>query len=297
MTIARRQRTISRPTTVNGFGYFSGQDIRVEFRPASVGTGINFVRRDLQPKVRIPVRPELRINMPRRTTLETGGVRVEMVEHILAALSAMAVDNCEVWVDAAEMPGCDGSALPFVEALDAAGIVAQGAPVRRLTVDRVIRVGNEEKWIEARPPRFDGLSISYELDYGANGPIGKQSYSQDVTPESFCRELAACRTFIMQDVAHAMVAQGLGRRVTPQDLLIFGPAGPIDNELRFPNECARHKVLDVIGDLALTGCEVVSHVAAYRSGHELHAQLAGLLLQQAVVDVPRPTLSAGRRCA
>jgi UDP-3-O-acyl N-acetylglucosamine deacetylase len=281
MSAARRQRTISRPTTAEGFGYFSGQDVRVEFRPASVGTGVTFVRRDLQTKVRIPARPEQRIDMPRRTTLEADGVRVEMVEHILAALAGLAIDNCEVWVDAAEMPGCDGSALPFVEALDSAGIVEQGAPVRRLVVNRTIRVGDKDNWIEARPARSDGLSISFELDYGSEGPIGRQCFALDVTPESFCSELACCRTFIMQNVAQAMVAQGMGLRVTPQDLLIFGPNGALDNELRFPDECVRHKVLDVVGDLALTGCDVVAQVVAYRSGHQLHAALAQQLLEHA----------------
>jgi UDP-3-O-acyl N-acetylglucosamine deacetylase len=279
MSIARRQRTISRPTMVAGFGYFSGRDVRVEFRPASVGTGVTFVRRDLVPKARIPARPELRIDVPRRTTLELDGARVEMVEHILAALAGLGIDNCEVGVDAAEMPGCDGSAKHFVEALDSAGIMEQGAPVRRLTVDRVIRVGDDRNWIEARPPRWAGLSISFELRYDAQGPIGIQSYSLDVTPESFCRDLASCRTFITEDVAQAMVAQGIGKRVTPQDLLIFGPHGPIDNKLRFANECVRHKVLDVIGDLALTGCEVEAHVVAHCSGHHLHAALAQRLLE------------------
>jgi UDP-3-O-[3-hydroxymyristoyl] N-acetylglucosamine deacetylase len=280
MSAARRQRTISRPSIVEGFGYFSGRDVRVEFRPTSVGTGVTFVRRDLVPKARIPARPEHRIDVPRRTTLEADGARVEMVEHILAALAGLAVDNCEVWVDAAEMPGCDGSALPFVEALDAAGIVEQGAPVRRLVVDRTIRVGDQDKWIEASPARGTGLSISFDLDYGAEGPIGRQRFAADITPESFCRELAPCRTFIMQDVAQAMVAQGIGQRVTAQDLLIFAADGAVDNELRFADECVRHKVLDVVGDLALTGCDVVAHVAAYRSGHQLHGELAQQLLQE-----------------
>jgi UDP-3-O-[3-hydroxymyristoyl] N-acetylglucosamine deacetylase len=281
MSAARRQRTISRPSTVVGFGYFSGRDVRVEFRPAPVGTGVTFIRRDLHPKRRIPVRPDRRVEVPRRTTLEADGARVEMVEHILAALAGLAVDNCEVWVDGAEMPGCDGSARPFVEALDASGIVEQGAPVRRLVVDRTIRVGDQDKWIEASPAGWDGLSISFELDFGAAGPIGRQCYALDLTPESFCREVAPCRTFIMQDVAQAMVAQGLGRRVTPQDLLIFSPDGVIDNELRFADECVRHKVLDVVGDLALTGCEVVAQIVAYRSGHQLHAALAQRLLEYA----------------
>lgn len=297
MSVARRQRTISQPTSVEGFGYFSGQDVRVEFRPASVGSGVTFVRRDLQPKVRVPVRPALRVAVPRRTTLQSAGVQIEMVEHILAALAGLQVDNCEVWVDAAEMPGCDGSARSFVEALNAAGIVEQGAPVRRIVVDRPIRVGDEAKWIEARPAPRGGLSISFELDYGSQAPIGKQSYAVDITPEKFHSELAPCRTFIMQDVAQAMLDQGLGRRVSPRDLLIIGPDGPVDNKLQFPDECVRHKVLDVVGDLALTGCEVVAHVEAYRSGHQLHAELAMLLMEQVVAARPYPMPYAARHCA
>ena len=297
MPVERRQRTISQPTAVEGWGYFSGRDVRVEFRPAPVGTGVTFVRRDLQPRVRIPVRPELRIDVPRRTTLSSDGVQIEMVEHVLAALAGLRIDNCEVCVNSPEMPGCDGSAWPFVEAIDAAGIVEQGAPVRRIVVDRPIRVGDKEAWIEARPPRGKDLAISFELDYGANTSIGRQSYSLDVTPHTFRTELAPCRTFIPHDVAQAMLAQGLGGRATTRDLLIFGPDGPIDNKLRFPDECVRHKVLDVVGDLALTGCEVAAHVVAYRSGHQLHAELSRLLLEQIGMASERPTLCSERRCA
>ena len=125
----------------------------------------------------------------------------------------------------------------------------------------------------------------------------EQTYALDVTPDSFRRQLAACRTFIPQDAAQAMVAAGLGLRVTPQDLLIFGPHGPIENTLRFPDECVRHKMLDVIGDLALTGCEIVGHVVGYRCGHALHAELAGRLKEQFEVEARPFNLFAERRCA
>src|SRR4029079_14092052 len=152
-------------------------------------------------------------------------------------------------------------------------------------------------WIAAEPARTAGLSVSFELDVGAASPIGRQKYLVDVTPHSFRRELAACRTFIPEEVAQGMLAQGLGQRVTPQHLLIFGPHGPIDNVLRFPDECVRHKILDVVGDLALTGCEVVGHVVAYRSGHRLHAELAKRLLEQARASSTQSEGWALRRCA
>src|SRR5215210_3616226 len=134
MSVARRQRTLVRPVSVTGFGYFSGRDIRVEFWPAAEHAGVTFVRHDIGSAARIPADAALRIEQPRRTTLELNGIRVEMVEHVLAALSGMRVDNCEVWVDAAEMPGCDGSAKAFVAAIDAAGIVEQRASVRQVVV-------------------------------------------------------------------------------------------------------------------------------------------------------------------
>ncbi|HEX5471549.1 MAG TPA: UDP-3-O-acyl-N-acetylglucosamine deacetylase, partial [Lacipirellulaceae bacterium] len=127
--------------------------------------------------------------------------------------------------------------------------------------------------------------------------IGRQLFALDLTPESFRRELAGCRTFIPQEVAQGMLSQGIGQRVTARDLLIFGPHGPIDNKLRFSDECVRHKLLDVVGDLALTGCEVVGHIAAYRSGHHLHAELAKRLTEQAEARDERFDLLPQRHCA
>lgn len=296
MIVARRQRTLRRTAAVEGFGYFSGQDVRVEFRPAPAGAGLTFVRSDLADAVRIAVSPALRIDVPLRTTLQWRGVRVSMVEHILAALSGLHIDNCDVVVDAEEMPGCDGSAMPFVKAVDAAGTVAQDAPVERIVVRRAIRVGDDDCWIEARATRGDGLTVSFELDYSEHPAIGQQSFALAVTPDSFRSELAPCRTFALEQVARAMVAQGVGKRVTPKDLLIFGPTGPIDNALRFENECVRHKMLDVIGDLALTGCEIVADVVAHRSGHQLHGELAKQLLEEAE-RVPRVNPAAVVRLA
>jgi UDP-3-O-[3-hydroxymyristoyl] N-acetylglucosamine deacetylase len=283
MPVARRQRTLVRPVSVTGFGYFSGRDIRVEFWPAAENAGITFVRHDIGPAARVPASAGLRINVPRRTTLELNGIRVEMVEHVLAALAGMRVDNCEVWVDAAEMPGCDGSAKAFVEAIDAAGVAEQRASVRQVVVGQPIRVGDDNCWMEAQPSRTAGLSVSFDLDFGPQSPIGHQLFALDVTPDSFRRELAPCRTFIPEEVAQGILAQGIGKRVTSGDLLIFGANGPIGNSLRFHDECVRHKMLDVVGDLALTGCEVIGHVIAHRSGHALHAELAKKLLEQAEV--------------
>ena len=172
--------------------------MKVRFRSAPANTGIVFVRGDLPQPKRIPAIVENRIEMPRRTTLVHGGVRGEMVEHIMAALAGLHIDNCEVWVDGDEMPGLDGSALAFVTALESAGVVEQDLPRPQLVIDDITRVGNDECWVEARPARTRSLSVRYRLDYGNDSPIGRQTIEMKVTPESFRKELASARPFIVK---------------------------------------------------------------------------------------------------
>ncbi len=273
----RQQRTISCPAHVAGFGYWSGRDVHVEFRPAPADAGIVFVRGDLDPPRRIPAAVQNRIEVPRRTTLAVDGVRVDMVEHVMAALAGLQIDNCEVWIDQAEMPGCDGSSQPFVDALVDAEIVAQGKPRARQVITRQVRVGDEDCWVEARPHALDGLCLQCFIDYGPTGPIGRQAFQLVLTPEAFCRELARARTFILEQEAAWLRQQGLGCRVTSRDLLVFDDHGPVDNPLRFADECVRHKTLDMVGDLALAGCDLVGHFVAHCSGHRLNAELVAAL--------------------
>ncbi len=275
-----RQRTVAQSATVAGFGYWSGKDVSVEFRPAAPGSGLRFVRDDLERPAVIPVSVERRVEVPRRTALAQDGVSVEMVEHILAALYGLGIDNCEIHVTGQEMPGCDGSALPFVEAIAAAGTLEQPATQRRLVVTEVARVGNDDCWVEARPGKSGQLQVKYRLDYGSQSAIGRQTIDLVVNSESFCRELAPARTFLLEEEAQWLKSRGLGNRVTNGDLLVFGPEGVIDNELRFEDECVRHKALDLVGDLALAGCSIVGQITAYKSGHRLNAELVKVLLKE-----------------
>ena len=277
MSLVRMQRTIRRPVAVQGMGYWSGRLVRVELRPAPADSGITFVRDDLGPAARVPARVEYRIDVPRRTNLHCQGVQVDMVEHIMATLAGLRIDNCDVGVDQVEMPGCDGSALEFGEAIDSVGSREQVREVSRLEVTETVRHTFGDAWIEARPSHTGDYTVQFELDYPRDSVIGRQTAHAIVTPEEFRREIAPCRTFVLQSEADDMVRRGLGTQVTPRDLLVFDNYGPGDNQLRFTNECARHKVLDVIGDMALTGCEIVGQIVAYRSGHRLHAALAGEL--------------------
>ncbi|MGC4004161.1 MAG: UDP-3-O-acyl-N-acetylglucosamine deacetylase [Pirellulales bacterium] len=281
MTIApRQQRTLARTAVVHGRGYWSGENVRVEFRPAPAWTGLVLVRGDLEPQARIPALAANRIEIPRRTVLANGDARVEMIEHALAALAALQIDNCEIWVDRQELPGLDGSSKDYVQALDWAGVVGQTAPRERLTIRDVVRLGDERSWIEARPSTKPGLTLRYVLDYGAGSPIAAQTLQVELTPRVFREQLSMCRTFLLKSEADALKDQGLGLSANLRDLLVFDVDGPIENALRFPDECVRHKLLDLVGDLALAGCDLQGQVVAYRSGHRLNAELVGAILEQ-----------------
>jgi len=280
MRVQRKQRTIARSVSISGYGYWSGKDVNVEFRPAAAATGIVFVRSDLPKPARIAAVVTNRIETPRRTTLTSRGVSVEMVEHILAALAGLQIDNCEVWVDRPEMPGCDGSAMPFVETLDRAGVTVQDETRTQLVVKEITRLGNDDSWIEARPAPTPGLTVRFRVDYGPSSSIGRQTIQIPITPEVFRRDLAASRTFLLKEEAEWLLAQGLGTRASLKDLLVFDADGPVDNELRYQDECVRHKVLDFVGDMALGGCDLVGHFVAHRSGHRLNAELVKVLLAE-----------------
>jgi UDP-3-O-acyl N-acetylglucosamine deacetylase len=291
MHITRCQQTIAGPAAVTGFGYWSGRDIRVEFRPAPPGTGIEFIRADLEGCPRVKAQIASRLDTPRRTSLQCAQARVDMIEHVMAALSGLGIDNCEVWVDEAEMPGFDGSSIPFVRALDSAGIAKQDVPQRRRIVRELIRLEDEESWFEARPPNGHETVLNYHLDYGPESPIRRHSYQVILSPDSFRRELAPSRTFVLESEAQWLLAQGLGTRVTAKDLLIFAPDGLIDNQLRFEDECARHKLMDMVGDLALADCQLVGRFTACRSGHLLNAEMVQAILEQTELEEER------KRCA
>jgi UDP-3-O-[3-hydroxymyristoyl] N-acetylglucosamine deacetylase len=272
----RTQQTIRRAVSVAGTGYWTGRPVTVEFVPAPAGAGVVFLRTDVAVPVRIPASVDHREEATARTNLASAGVRVQMVEHVLSALAATGVDCCLVRVDAEEMPGLDGSSRAFVEAIDAAGIEPLGAPVEPLVVREPRRVGDDASWVEVLPPRFAGLSVEYELDYGP-GPIGRQTLALRVTPESYRSELASARTFISTDEAARLQSSGVAVGVGYGDLVVFGPDGPVGNSLRWPDECVRHKVLDLVGDLALVGRPIHAHVRACRSGHRLNGAMASVL--------------------
>lgn len=287
---SRAQRTLAHPAVVEGVGFLTGARVRLRFQPAPPHTGVVFVRTDLRPRACIPARVEEVTGTQRRTTLGHAPAQVSLVEHVLAALAGLRVDNCYVELDAPEPPGLDGSARRFVEAIREAGVVLQPAQRSVWAVDQPVVVSHNGATL-AFHPGGDEFRISYLLDYGVTSPIARQISTQIITPDRFAAEVSACRTFLLEAEAVELRRQGLGARTTAADLLVFGRRGPIDNRLRFANEPARHKVLDLVGDLALFGQDLRGHVVAYRSGHPLNVELVRALRRELARDEP------ARRCA
>lgn len=302
----RYQRTIARPAEVWGVGYLTGATVRLRFLPSPPSSGVIFVRTDLRPRMHLPAHINHVTGTARRTTLGHPPGQVGLVEHVLAALAGLRIDNCQVELNAPEPPGLDGSARGFVSALLDAGICRQGTRRPIFGVERSLVLTAGGATLALHPPLpnlFSGqtepsiapqheLYLSYFLDYGLTSPIARQIHTQAITPGSFAQYLASSRTFILVEEAAELRRQGLGTRTSMADLLVFGPRGPVDNTLRFANEPARHKVLDLVGDLSLLGADLCGHVVAYRSGHPLNVELARRLQQQWLAEAAVPERQA-----
>lgn len=270
---SRPQRTIARPAEVRGVGYITGADIHLRFVPAPPDTGIVFLRTDCQPALYIPATVAQVTGTTRRTTLGAMPRGVTLVEHVLATLSGLRIDNCYVEINGPEPPGLDGSARQFVEAIRQAGIVAQPAQRTIWAAAASICIRQDQWALALHPPRHEELRISYFLDYGAHSAIMPQRHSQDITPTSFDGAIASSRTYLLDHEAAELQRQGIGRRTRLTDLVVFGPRGPIDNRLRYADEPARHKILDILGDLYLSGLDIRGHIVALRSGHPANVEL------------------------
>lgn len=277
---SRQQRTLARTAEVRGVGYLTGTNVLLRFNPAPPDNGVVFVRTDLGEVVQLPARVEHVTGTNRRTTLGHLPRCVGLVEHVLAALAGLRIDNCRIEVNAPEPPGLDGSAWAFVEALQRAGTIAQAAERPVWTVERSVVVRQGGATLAIHPPHEDELRISYLLNYGTFCPVHPQTCTVEVTPQSFVNQLARSRTFLLEGEAQELRRQGLGARTRISDLLVFGPKGPLENRVRYADEPARHKILDIIGDLSLAGFDLRGHVVAYRSGHPLNVELVRTLVGQ-----------------
>ncbi|MGL6073675.1 MAG: UDP-3-O-acyl-N-acetylglucosamine deacetylase [Fimbriiglobus sp.] len=281
-TAFRHQRTIRTAKTVSGVGIVGGKPVTLRFVPAPSNTGLVFVRTDITGRPSTQATADRVTDTRRRTTLGYRDTGVTLVEHVLAALAGMRVDNCFIELNGQEPPGLDGSAAGFMQALSEAQFVTQSSPRPIYTTTKPVTVcsaGATMTLYPADPKHPARLTASYMLDYGTNSPIPPQNYTTAVNPSGFA-QVANSRTFLLEHEIDFLRNQGIGRHLTARDIVVFSPRGVLDNELRHANEPARHKVLDLIGDLALCGFDLAGHVVAYRSGHALNVELAKTLREK-----------------
>ncbi len=262
MTAARA--TIAREVAVSGVGLHLGHDCRLIFRPAPAGAGRSFVRTDLPGSPVIPAHASVAVLAERRTQLGEGEEAVHTVEHVLAAVAALGLDDLVIEMDAPEPPVLDGSSRGFVEALREAGRVELDAPAEELRLRRPVRVEDGASVYEAYPSEVLQLEVGIEFPHPL---VGRQRIALDVTAESFVQELAAARTFGFVHEVAALQEKGLIRGASTANALVLGDEGVVDNELRWPDEFVRHKALDCVGDLALAGRRVIARVVAERPSH------------------------------
>lgn len=304
-----QQGTIASAVEWRGTGLHGGTACRVRVSPADPETGLVFVVRDDEASIEIPARPESVVSTARATTLarpvsaapggSNGSVRAQVatVEHLLATLFVFGIDDARIEVEGGEIPVLDGSAAPFVEGLRAVGRRAQGGARRALAVREAFEVVEGDRWIRIEPAE------EFELDYAIDFPhpsIGRQRFrlAGDLG-EVFVRELAGARTFGFEHEVAKLRSLGLARGGDLSNTLVFGEAAIVNPDgLRWPDEPVRHKVVDLLGDLALLGGRLCARITAERAGHGLHHALVRALVERrGLSEARRPVRASGSRRA
>ncbi len=278
VAIEPNQYTLQRTVRCQGVGLHSGRAVRLVLRPAPADTGIRFRRTDVEGRSFIPARADQVVDTTLATTIGDGRNSIATIEHLMAALRGTGIDNAIVEVDAPEVPIMDGSAGPFLKLLEQGSRRRQRARRRILRITRPVSYSDGAKSIRIEP--YAGFKISGCIHFD-DALIGEQRYSVDLTPERFARELASARTFGFVEQVEQLWQNGLALGGTLDSVIaIHWDRRSILNEdgLRFENEFIRHKLLDLVGDLALLGAPLLGHVIANRSGHGLHLGLMQTLL-------------------
>lgn len=268
-----RQRTLKNVIRATGVGLHSGEKVYLTLRPAPVNTGVVFCRVDLDPPVEIPARADLVSETSMCTSLNQDGVRVATIEHLMAALAGMGIDNVYVDISAAEIPIMDGSAGPFVFLLQSAGIVEQGAAKRFIRIKHPVEVRDGDKWVRFEP--FDGFKVTMTIDF--DHPAFKnrsQRAELDFSTTSFVKEVSRARTFGFLSQIEAMRARNLALGGSMDNAIVIDDYRVLNEDgLRYEDEFVKHKVLDAIGDIYLLGSSLLGAFSGYKSGHALNNQL------------------------
>ncbi|MDR0787804.1 MAG: bifunctional UDP-3-O-[3-hydroxymyristoyl] N-acetylglucosamine deacetylase/3-hydroxyacyl-ACP dehydratase [Gemmatimonadota bacterium] len=273
-----RQQTLSAARELEGTGLHTGAPARLRLVPADVQTGIRFRRIDLEGSPEIAATVANVVDTDRGTTIGENGHKVHTIEHILSALVAAGVDNVVVELDGPEPPAGDGSARLFTEMIESAGVVEQDAPAKYIEVAESLSVTERDSSYTVSPASGYEVSVSIRFDHPL---IGRQFASYEVDRGVYAREIASARTFGFLSEVEALRSRGLGQGGSPRNAILLTDTGLYeDTELRFPDEFARHKVLDVIGDLGLLGARLKANVVALRPSHRGNVALAREILSQ-----------------
>ena len=268
------QCTIAKEVFMNGLGIHTGEPVSIRVLPAPANAGIVFIRTDLPHRPTIPVKSSQVVDLEksvRRTTLSKDGVEVQTVEHFMASLWGAGIDNAYVEVTNTEMPGLDGSAVQFTQQFKAAGTTEQAAPRRYFSLREPIFVEDGDSSIVVFPDKT--LRVSYMLSY-PHPRLKSQFVSYMLNgSSSFEETISPARTFCLKEESEQLKAAGFGKGATYENTLVVGDDGVIQNQLRFEDEFARHKILDLLGDLYLLGARLRAHVIAIKSGHPLNVKL------------------------
>lgn len=266
-----KQRTIKEAVTTTGIGLHKGEKVTLTLRPAAENTGIVFIRTDLEPMAEFPVSPEIVGDTQMCTCLiNDQQQRLSTTEHLMAALASLAIDNLIIEVDAAEIPIMDGSSLPFIYLLQEAQVVEQNVLRRYIEIIKPVRVEIGDKWAELKP--YSGFKVDFEIEF--DHPVinqSKQRVSVDITADSFLKEVSRARTFgFMKDIEYLRnnnlaLGGSMDNAIVLDEFRVLNPDG-----LRYDDEFVKHKILDAVGDLYMTGHPLLAEFSAFKSGHDLN---------------------------
>ena len=270
------QRTLRRVISCVGIGLHSGNKVQLSLKPAPVDFGIRFRRTDLGDH-EVPANVQHLGGIQLATALSRNAVSVETVEHLLAALVSLSIDNVLIELNSPEVPIMDGSAAPFVYLIQEAGIKPQASARKYLKIVRPIALSRGDKRIALYPS--DHFKVTYSISFD-HPLLRHQARSLRITEESFIEEIAPARTFTFLKDVEMLRQNGLALGGSLDNAIVLGETGVLNNALRFEDEFVRHKILDAVGDLALVGYPVVGHLVAHRAGHALHTEFAAKILEE-----------------
>jgi UDP-3-O-[3-hydroxymyristoyl] N-acetylglucosamine deacetylase/3-hydroxyacyl-[acyl-carrier-protein] dehydratase len=290
-----RQKTIASEAQFSGIGVHTGNLTTMTFKPAPPNSGITFYRTDLPGKPAIKADVDLVVDISRGTTIgldET--VRVHTVEHALAAIAGLGIDNLDIEVDANETPFEDGSSLPFLSTLKKVGTVEQDAPRDYLKIEQPVFYRDGDITLAIIPDDEFRVSMTINYDHEA---VGSQYASFVITPESFENEIASARTFCFLRDVRMLQDQGLIQGGSLESAIVIGDDEILNESLRYPNEFVRHKILDLVGDMYLLGRPIIGHVIAVKSGHPSHVEFSKEIRKSLLNGQPKSPAKPGAPAA